>query len=90
MSFMLIRLLQRVSAITLVQEAHPASLPPPGWANSKGCNGKDKAWMRSHLTMFIQVSQRFYRLPPMLVFDIFPNGLKGGLWVRMEEAENVD
>ena len=52
---MLIRLLQRVSRIELRQEANPAAVPPPGWAESKGSDGQDKAMFKGHLTMYVQV-----------------------------------
>ena len=53
---MLIRLLQRVSRIELKQEANPAAVPPPGWADSKGSDGQDKVMFKGHLTMYVQVS----------------------------------
>lgn len=54
---MLIRLLQQFSTFELVQrEANPAKVPPPGWAESRGSNGKDRVRVKSHLTMFIDVS----------------------------------
>ncbi|KAI0693638.1 cytochrom P450 [Cytidiella melzeri] len=52
-SFMLIRLLQQVVEIRLVQEVHPEAVPQPGWAQSKFSNGKDKAVIRGHLTMYV-------------------------------------
>ncbi|KAI0809012.1 cytochrome P450 [Irpex lacteus] len=52
-SFMLIRLLQQVTDIKLVQEAHPEAVPPPGWADSQFSNGQDKARIKSHLTMYV-------------------------------------
>ncbi|PSR74782.1 hypothetical protein PHLCEN_2v9579, partial [Hermanssonia centrifuga] len=53
-SFMLIRLVQQFSSILLVQkEANPEKMPPPGWAESKGSNGKDQVRIRAHLTMFV-------------------------------------
>lgn len=54
-SFMLIRLLQQVTDIKLVQEAHPEAIPPPGWADSQFSNGQDKARIKSHLTMYVVV-----------------------------------
>lgn len=54
-SFMIIRLLQRISTIVLEQGSHPESMPPPGWADSKGSNGKEKLWLMSHTTLYVQV-----------------------------------
>ncbi|KAJ3476584.1 hypothetical protein NLI96_g11058 [Meripilus lineatus] len=51
-SFMLIRLLQQFSSFELVQDANPECIPPPGWAKSKGSDGKDKAWIKAHLTIY--------------------------------------
>nr|BAL14712.1 cytochrom P450 [Phlebia brevispora] len=53
-SFMLIRLLQRVSHIELVQEVNPAAVPPPEWGVSGGSDGSDKVVFRGHLTMYVQ------------------------------------
>ena len=56
-SFMLIRILQQFGSVQLVQhEANPDAVPPPGWAESKGSNGKDKVKLRSYLTLFVDVS----------------------------------
>jgi hypothetical protein len=55
-SFMLIRLLQQVTEIKLVQEVHPEALPPPGWAESRFSDGKDKARIIGNLTMTVTVS----------------------------------
>ena len=56
---MLVRLLQRVGAIRLRQDAHPAAAPPPGVERSPyavdGCEG---VWMRSHLTAYAKVRAR--------------------------------
>ena len=54
---MLVRLLQRFSTITLRQDAHPASVPPPGVERSPyAVNGLERVWMRSHLTAYAKVS----------------------------------
>nr|BAL05190.1 cytochrome P450 [Phanerodontia chrysosporium] len=53
-SFMLIRLLQRVSKIELYPEVSPQSVAPPGWAASSISDGKDKVVFKSHLTMYVQ------------------------------------
>ncbi|KAI0089810.1 cytochrome P450 monooxygenase pc-3 [Irpex rosettiformis] len=52
-SFMLIRLLQQITSIKLVQEANPEAVPPPGWAESRFSNGLDKARIKGHLTMYV-------------------------------------
>ncbi|TBU33844.1 cytochrome P450 monooxygenase pc-3 [Dichomitus squalens] len=51
-SFMLVRLLQLVSAIEFVPEVAPESIPPPGYADSPGSDGTDRVWMTSHLTTY--------------------------------------
>ncbi|KAI0652994.1 cytochrome P450 monooxygenase pc-3 [Cubamyces menziesii] len=52
-SFMLTRLLQRFSSITLRQDAHPAAVPPPGVEHSPyAVDGRERVWMRSHLTTY--------------------------------------
>jgi hypothetical protein len=55
-SLMLIRLLQAFSEITLDPEANPASKPPASWAAGKGRIAQEKIWIRSHLTMYANVS----------------------------------
>ncbi|OJT15759.1 Cytochrome P450 52A3-A [Trametes pubescens] len=52
MSFMLVRLLQQVSAIEFCPEVAPASTIPPGYTDSPGSDGTDRVWMASHLTMY--------------------------------------
>ena len=55
-SFMLTRLLQRFSSITLRQDAHPAAVPPPGVEHSPyAVDGRERVWMRSHLTTYAKV-----------------------------------
>ncbi|PSS06615.1 hypothetical protein PHLCEN_2v3571 [Hermanssonia centrifuga] len=51
---MLIRLLQRVSDIRLVQEVNPEAVPPLGFAESKGSDGTDKVFFKNHLTMYVK------------------------------------
>ncbi|KAI0671270.1 cytochrome P450 [Trametes maxima] len=52
-SFMLVRLLQRFAGITLRQDAHPAAVPPPGVEYSPyAVDGRERVWMRSHLTSY--------------------------------------
>ena len=53
---MLVRLLQRFSGIRLRQDAHPASMPPPGVERSDyAVDGRERVWMRSHLTAYAKV-----------------------------------
>lgn len=53
MSFFLIKLLQRFSAMELAPEAAPPdSLPPKEWASAPGRKGKEKFWPKSHLTLY--------------------------------------
>jgi cytochrome P450 len=53
MSFMLIRLLQNFSSISLDQTAQPRdTLPPKAWANESGRKGIEKFWPKSHLTAY--------------------------------------
>ncbi|KAH9849449.1 cytochrome P450 [Lenzites betulinus] len=52
-SFMITRLLQRFSGITLRQDAHPAAVPPPGVERSPyAVDGCERVWMRGHLTTY--------------------------------------
>ncbi|KAI9058872.1 cytochrome P450 monooxygenase pc-3 [Trametes sanguinea] len=52
-SFMLVRLLQRFASVTLRQDAHPAAVPPPGAEFSPyAVDGRERVWMRSHLTAY--------------------------------------
>ena len=55
-SFMLIRLLQNVSGIHLMQEVNPKAIPPEGYADSPACSGGEKVFFRNHLTLYIQVN----------------------------------
>ena len=53
---MLIRLLQCFSSITLRQDAHPPAVPPPGVEYSPyAVDGRERVWMRSHLTTYAKV-----------------------------------
>ncbi|OJA12792.1 hypothetical protein AZE42_12472 [Rhizopogon vesiculosus] len=68
MSFMLIRLLQTFSCITLAPEAqHPDTRPPTEWAQAEGRKARERFRPKAHLTLYAD----------------------GGLWVRMNEAENA-
>lgn len=53
MSFMLIRLLQSFSSITLHPEAQPPhTLPPADWAQAEGRKSREKFWPKVHLTIY--------------------------------------
>ncbi|KAI0722460.1 cytochrome P450 [Fomitopsis betulina] len=53
MSFFLIKLLQRFSAMELAPEAAPPdSLPPKEWASAPGRKGKERFRPKSHLTLY--------------------------------------
>ncbi|TFK50641.1 cytochrome P450 [Heliocybe sulcata] len=53
MSFMLIRLLQNFSSMTLEPSAHaPGTLPPKSWADGEGRKAVDRFFPKSHLTMY--------------------------------------
>ena len=54
-SFMLIRLLQQVSGIHLMQEVNPKAVPPEGYSDGPLCNGHERVFFRNHLTLYIQV-----------------------------------
>ncbi|KAF7798790.1 hypothetical protein EIP86_010015 [Pleurotus ostreatoroseus] len=53
-SFMLIRLLQQVHGMRLVQHVAPDAVPPPGWADSLGSDGSDEVIFKHHLTIYVQ------------------------------------
>ncbi|KAF7982986.1 hypothetical protein HWV62_24590 [Athelia sp. TMB] len=56
MSFVLVRLLQAFSSISLAADAQPAdSVPPPDWARAKGRKAVERFWPQSHLTMYAKV-----------------------------------
>ncbi|EGO03065.1 hypothetical protein SERLA73DRAFT_158706 [Serpula lacrymans var. lacrymans S7.3] len=68
MSFMLIRLLQNFSSITLDLDAQsPECRPPAEWATAGGRKGIEKFRPKATLTLYSV----------------------GGMWVKMEEAENA-
>ncbi|KAH7927164.1 cytochrome P450 [Leucogyrophana mollusca] len=55
MSFMLIRLLQNFSTITLVPEAQdPKTYPPAEWANGQGRQAIERFHPKSHLTLYAE------------------------------------
>ncbi|KAH7882562.1 cytochrome P450 [Phlebopus sp. FC_14] len=54
-SFMLIRLLQNFTSISLAPEAHaPETLPPAAWAKAEGRKAKEKVMPVAHLNMHIR------------------------------------
>jgi len=56
MSFMLIRLLQNFSAITLCPESQdPADRPPAAWAQGEGRQVIEQFHPRRHLTLYAKV-----------------------------------
>ena len=57
MSFLIIRLLQNFDTIHFDTDSQPPdSLPPASWAGCPGRKGKDKLWVKSHLTVYAAVS----------------------------------
>ena len=61
---MLIRLLQRITSIKLVQEGNvkPEGVLPQGWAESAFSDGRDKVRFKGHLTMYVVVRVFFFPL----------------------------
>lgn len=56
MSFILIRLLQSFSSITLSPESQdPACRPPAAWARGEGRQAIEQFHPRNHLTMYAKV-----------------------------------
>ena len=55
MSFMLVRLLQQVTALEFTPEVAPDSMIPPGYNDSPGSDGADRVWIGNHLTAFVKV-----------------------------------
>ncbi|KAF8843740.1 cytochrome P450 [Paxillus ammoniavirescens] len=52
-SFMLIRLLQHFTSMSLAQEAQaPGTLPPAAWAEADGRKAREKCFPKMHLTMY--------------------------------------
>lgn len=58
-SFMIVKLLQQFSTIELAQDAAPETIPPAGYTDCPIHNGKEKVWLKSHLTMYAHVSFSF-------------------------------
>lgn len=59
MSFMLIRLLQHFSSVTLSPESQdPATRPPAAWARGKGRQAIERFYPRNHLTLYAKVWTR--------------------------------
>ena len=56
MSFMLIRLLQNFSSITLSPESQEPTCRPPGaWARGEGRQAIEQFYPRNHLTLYAKV-----------------------------------
>ncbi|KIJ13434.1 hypothetical protein PAXINDRAFT_170499 [Paxillus involutus ATCC 200175] len=52
-SFMLIRLLQHFTSMSLAQDAQaPGTLPPAAWAEADGRKAREKCFPKMHLTMY--------------------------------------
>jgi hypothetical protein len=65
MSFMIIRLLQHFSSITLDADAQPPeSRPPADWAKAEGRKATERIFPKSHLTMYSLV-----RLSLLMMFS---------------------
>ena len=54
MSYFLVRLFQCFSSVSLADDVQ--TLAPADWAKAPGRQGVEKAIIRSHLTMYVQVS----------------------------------
>lgn len=56
-SFMIVRLLQNFSSVSLAREAQPLkTIPPESWADVPGRQSIEKVRPGTHLTMFVDVS----------------------------------
>ncbi|KAF8632403.1 hypothetical protein AX17_004844 [Amanita inopinata Kibby_2008] len=91
-SFFLIRILQHFSSISLVPAAQPPlARPPKEWAMAPGRKGQEKIRIKSYLTMSVLVSVPCPCLfwPRACVVCVVDDGMfvKGGLWVKLEEAK---
>lgn len=53
---MMIRLLQAFSEISWAPDACPDAVPPAEWATGDGRRSTEKAWLKTHLTMYAHVS----------------------------------
>ena len=61
---MIIRILQAFEDIIWDPEASPQSLPPPEWAKSDNLRKREeKAWLRTHLTLYAKVSDHLQLTP---------------------------
>ncbi len=90
-SFMLVRLLQRFSGFRLRQDAHPASVPPPGVERSPyAVDGHEKVWMRSHLTAYAKVRpfllESLHLAPELTAVGPSRTGC-GSRWTRFRRSE---
>ena len=59
MSLFLIRLLQTFSGISFAPDADPNSLPPSSWATGEARRPVEKVWLKTHLTLYANVSAIF-------------------------------
>ncbi|KAG5643868.1 hypothetical protein DXG03_009552 [Asterophora parasitica] len=86
MSFMVVRFLQQFSSISLAEDAAPPeAIPPAHWADGIGRKTIERVYPKIHLTMYANVSS----FHPTCGFGLITFGIKGGLWVRMKEADNT-
>lgn len=87
MSFFLIRLLQNFKNVELDLAAQPPDArPPKEWAIAEGHKGQEKVIAKCHLTLYVHVS-----IPIATVLRSNLTNFviaKGGLWVKMTEAEH--
>ena len=90
---MLVRLLQQFSTVELAQEVAPESKPPPRYMECPLHNGKEKVWIKSHLTMYANVS-RFTQISYTVKWRIgvmcSSMETQNGLWVKMGEAPSLE
>jgi hypothetical protein len=84
MSLFLIRLLRTFSSISFAPDADPCSLPPVSWATGEARRPIERVWLKTHLTLYANVSLVFQdsQLPISYVTH------QNGSWFRMKEAEN--
>jgi hypothetical protein len=87
MSYMLIRVLQSFSSISLDVDAQPPETRvPASWAKVPGRQSMERFWPKAHLTMHARVRHFRLSLLPNLTQIYFD---QGGLWVKMREADHA-
>jgi hypothetical protein len=88
MSYMLIRVLQSFSSISLDVDAQPPETRvPASWAKVPGRQSTERFWPKAHLTMHARVRHfHLSLLLPKLTPKYFD---QGGLWVKMKEADHA-